>query len=328
MNAYIYINYNNIVVLKEYLDVIKSALEEVGYNCNYVKTLHGIKKSELIVYPMGVDAFRYYVRGYKTFIVWQQGATADESYMRNHSWIRRLVLNQIDIFCMKQSKFILFVSEYMKKHYEQLAGMNFSNKSYVMPCFNEKYNKNIFETKDYDKKVFTYVGSLDLWQCFEETADIYAEIEKKLDNTMFKVLTFQEDRAEEILKSKGIKHYEVKQVPKEKVKYELQTCTYGFVIREDNIVNRVATPTKISSYLAAGVIPIFSSCLEDFRKISDKYQIGYIVKNKRDIEGMIEYINLKKDKNFLCDTINVIFDSYYNKDRHALNIANILQKRL
>lgn len=168
--AYVYINYPNIVVLKDYLDVVKKALERCGYKCEFVKSLDAIDKKSLIVHPMGIDAIKYYLKGYKNFILWQQGATADESYMRNHSKLRYWMLNKIDTFAMKKARFILYVSDYMREHYEQLAGCSFKEKSYIMPCFNEVYDEAVYQYKDYGKKVFTYVGSLDLWQCFDQTA--------------------------------------------------------------------------------------------------------------------------------------------------------------
>lgn len=189
MNAYIYINYNNIVVLKEYLDVVKLSLDNLGYTCKYIKTLQNVKKNDLIVFPMGIDAFKYYMKGYKNFIIWQQGATADESFMRNHSLLRKKILNFIDVFSMKKAKFILYVSKYMEAHYSKIAKTNFDKKSYIMPCFNEELDTKIFDRKDYTKKTFTYVGSLDLWQCFDKIVDIYVEIEKNNLELFFKVLT-------------------------------------------------------------------------------------------------------------------------------------------
>ena len=175
--AYIYINYPNIVVLNTYLDVIKEALSTIDYECKYIKSLDGISKSNLIIFPMGNDAFKYYLKGYHNIILWHQGATGAESYMRHRSKIRKFILNFMDCFVMKKAKMIFYVSHYMKEYYENLAHMSFSDKSYVMTCFNENLDVSVFEKKDYSKKVFTYVGSLDLWQCFNETVDIYAEIE-------------------------------------------------------------------------------------------------------------------------------------------------------
>ena len=70
--AYIYINYPNIIVLQSYLEIVQKALIQNGYTCEFVKSLKGINKKSLIVYPMGIDAFKYYWRDYKNFILWQQ----------------------------------------------------------------------------------------------------------------------------------------------------------------------------------------------------------------------------------------------------------------
>ena len=220
--AYIYINYPNIVVLGVYLDVIKEALTGLGYVCEYRKDLDGVAKQDLIVFPMGKDAFRYYWKGYHNLILWQQGATGAESFMRHSSKLRRFVLNFMDCFIMKKAKMIFFVSRYMQKYYEALAHTGFGEKAYVMPCYNETLDSGVFAKKDYSKKVFTYVGSLDLWQCFQETVEIYAEIEKRVPDAFFRVLTFQTEKAERILAEKKIKNYSVACVPKEQVKAELE----------------------------------------------------------------------------------------------------------
>ena len=321
--AYIYINYNNIVVLKAYLDVVKSALEANGYKCEFVKSLDAIDKKSLIVHPMGIDAFKYYLKGYKNFILWQQGATADESYMRNHSKLRYWVLNKIDTFAMKKARFILYVSDYMREHYEQLPGCSFKEKSYIMPCFTEVYDEAVYQYKDYGKMIFTYVGSLDLWQCFDQTVTLYKQIEKRIPNTMFKVLTFNVDEAKRILADKGVKNYSVACVPKEQVKQELLEATYGFILREDNMVNRVATPTKFSSYLASGVIPIFSDCLKDFSKASQGCEYVLSVQQNNDVDHIVDFVNKKIDSGKLQEEFCSLLNGHYSPDTH---IDSITQK--
>ena len=179
----------------------------------------------------------------------------------------------------------------MQEYYEKLAHTSFSHKAYVMPCFNEVLDNDIFERKDYSKKVFTYVGSLDLWQCFNETVEIYAEIEKRIPDVFFKVLTFNTEKANAMIKEKNIKNYSVACVPKEQVKSELEDATYGFIIRHDIEVNRVATPTKISSYLSAGVLPIYSTCLKDFHAQAHGKAFAYALNPEEDIDGLIHFIN-------------------------------------
>lgn len=322
--AYIYINYPNIVVLNVYLDVIKEALTKLGYECEYIKSLENINKNDLIVFPMGKDAFKYYIKGYNNFILWQQGATGAESFMRHSSKIRRFILNFMDCFAMKKAKMIFYVSQYMQQYYEKMAHTSFNKKAYIMPCYNETLDTAVFSKKDYSKKTFAYVGSLDLWQCFNETVEIFTEIEKQIPEAHFKVLTFNTEKAEEILKSKAVKNYTVACVPKEEVKKELEDVSYGFIIRKDIDVNRVATPTKISSYLSAGVLPIYSTCLKDFHVQAHGKAFAYALNPKEDIEGLIHFINSGLDKKIVQQEIEDLFSTYYSDEYHVSNIIHCL----
>ncbi len=326
--AYIYMNYPNIVVLNVYLDVIKEALVKLDYECEYIKDFNGVSKQDLIVFPMGKDAFKYYFKGYRNFILWQQGATGAESFMRHSSKIRSGILNYMDCFAMKKAKMIFYISQYMQEYYEKLAHTSFEHKAYVMPCFNEVIDKELLEKKDYSKKVFTYVGSLDLWQCFNETVEIYAEIEKRIPDAFFKVLTFNTEKAEEIIKDKNIKNYSVACVPKEQVKSELENATYGFIIRHDIEVNRVATPTKISSYLSAGVLPIYSTCLKDFHAQALGKSFAYAFNPKEDIDGLIRFINSGVNKETVQHEIEDLFSTYYSTENHITNIVDLAKKCL
>ena len=229
---------------------------------------------------------------------------------------------------MKKAKMIFYVSKYMQEYYEKLAHTNFDHKAYVMPCFNEVLDKQVFGRKDYSKKTFTYVGSLDLWQCFNETVGIYAEIEKRIPDAFFKVLTFNIEKAEKIIKEKNIQNYSVACVPKEQVKSELEEVTYGFIIRHDIEVNRVATPTKISSYLSAGVLPIYSTCLKDFHAQAYGKAFAYALNPEEGIDGLIHYINGGLDKGIVQQEIEDLFSTYYSTETHITNIAELAKKCL
>lgn len=326
--VYIYINYPNIVVLNDYLDVIKEALSRVGYNCEYIKDLNNVSKKDLIVVPMGKDAFRFYHKGYRNIILWQQGATGAESFMRHSSKLRKFILNYMDCFVMKKAKMVFYVSEYMQQYYEKLAHKSFSEKAYVMPCFNETLDQDILAKKDYSQKTFTYVGSIDLWQCFNETVEIYAQIEKRIPNTFLKVLTFKTEEAEEIIQQNKIKNYSVACVPKDQVRAELANSTYGFIIRHDILVNRVATPTKISSYLSAGVLPIYSTCLKDFHAQAEGKAFAYAFDPQGDCEGLIGYVNSGVNKPVVEKEIKDLFETYYSKEKHTANIAQLAKQCL
>ena len=197
-----------------------------------------------------------------------------------------------------------------------------------MPCFNEEYDESVYQLKDYSKKIFTYVGSLDLWQCFEQTATLYKQIEERVSNTFFKVLTFNVDEAKRILKEKGIRNYSVSCVPKDQVKQELLDATYGFILREDNMVNRVATPTKFSSYLAAGVIPIFSNCLLDFNQASNAYKYVLSIPQLYDVQHIIDFVNKDIELAKVKKEFSSLLNGHYSPTTHIDNITRQLAKVL
>lgn len=326
--AYIYINYKNIEVIKTYLDIIATALRANNYDTSFVTTLNKIPKSSLIVYPMAIDAFKYYIKGYRNFILWQQGVTGEESYMRNKSNVRRYLLNKIDSYMMEKARLIFFVSNELRNYYEKFSNQDFKSKSYVMPCFNESLNIEILKNKNYTRRMFTYVGSLDLWQCFDKTVYIYKYIEDSIPGTFFKVLTFQVDEAVSYLKKAGVKHFEVKKVPKELVQKELEDCTYGFIIRDDTVVNRVATPTKISSYLSCGVLPIYSSSLIDFFNIAMNCECMIRLDSsneKQRMNDLVKKINIDIDYKKAINEISYVFNEYYSKDKHVKMISKMLK---
>lgn len=326
--AYIFFNRKNVEVTHDYLSIIQSALKEIGYSCEFVKTLNGIRKDALIVFAVGVDAFKYYFKGYHNIMLWQQGASGAESYLKHNSRIRRLVLNRMDCFVMKKAKMIFYVSEYMLKYYEKMAHARFAHKAYVMPCFNEVLDRQLLERKDYSRKVFTYIGSLSAWQCFNETAETYARIEKRMPDAFFKVLTFNTEQAEAIIREKNIKNYSVACVPKDQVKAELEGAAYGFIIRHDIDVNRVATPTKISSYLSAGVLPVYSTCLKDFHAQAQGKSFAYALNPGEEIDSLIQSINRGVDKAAVRRDIEALFNTYYSAENHTANIVELAKKCL
>lgn len=322
--THIYINYPNIVVLKCYLDVVKSALEKNGYTCEYVEDLNQVDKKELIVFPMGNDAYKYYHKGYHNFILWQQGVTSEESYLRHKSNIRRAVLNYMDVFAMKKAKAILYVSDTLRQYYEKVGRCSFQNKSYIMPCFNESLSDIDLSKKEYNKFSFAYVGSLSSWQCFDETLELYKKIEELVPDASLKILSFQESEALEKVRTIGIKNYEVKAVPQEQVRKELENISYGFVIRGNNIVNKVATPTKLSSYLAAGVLPIYSICLRDFYRVTKNMIVALPLKDNSNSARIIcDFVETHKDEDEIKEDILNIFSTYYSPSYHIEKLAKL-----
>jgi hypothetical protein len=61
------------------------------------------------------------------------------------------------------------------------------------------------------------------------------------------------------------------------VRYQLNLCDAGILVREDTITNRVASPTKFAEYLAAGLPVLISSNLGDFSALVKAHDLGLVV---------------------------------------------------
>lgn len=323
----------NAEVTDYYLDVIGSIMEACGEK-KYDETieLKQCDKKDIIIAPTAVDFIKIYFKGYKNIIYWMQGLDSEESFMRNGSKLRCFVLDLITKFSMKNALAIFYVSEEMKKYEENKFHISTDEKSFIMPCFNVSRTEALQKDESkYKKNIFTYVGSLSKWQCFEETIDFYKQIEKIDSNAELKIFTFAEEEAKKIVASKEIKNCIVTSVSPDKMTEALADVKFGFVLRENDPVNRVATPTKLSSYLSAGVIPIFSKYVKDFYNRTANFEfvvpISDFKPNDKLYKLMTDEINVDK----LVSEYMDLFNSYYNPDfyinRYKEKMSGLLENK-
>ena len=310
-------------VTSYYVETIRLALENADFSTEYISELnHNTDNSKKGIAVIQQSDVRKAVKaGYGKIIRWVQGSPEAESFMRHHSWIRYFILLYRNKQAMKKSDFILFCSEYMKEYYSKKFGMKFNN-SYIMPCFNNELDENsFFKVPDkYKNNVFIYAGGLDKWQCFEETAALYSKIEKAVDNASFRVLVKDHELAKQILEKYGVKNYSLGFVPPEKIGEEMQKAKFGFCLRQDNLVNRVATPTKFSNYVSYGVMPIFTEYVYDFAKLTknSKYCLCVPLNGTlSDYSKIIELCNLQIDPAQVLKDYKDLFKEYYSRDYHV-----------
>lgn len=321
-------------VVKQYMDIIQSSCVAAGYQCpDIVKPYKNIHKKDYVVTDSPLIAIQYMLKGFTKHIVWFQGVAPEESFMARKSHIRAAVLACIEKVVLKKAKVVLFVSKAMQEHYEKKYHLQLEHKSFIMPCFNELgIEESAFSEEKYRQNTFTYVGSLLAWQCFEETVKLYAAIEKQAKEPVeFCVYTFQQDEAKDILRKHGVQNYTVDCVPKEELSERIKKAKYGFIVREESVVNHVATPTKFSNYLANGIIPIYSSALRSFAEFDRGNKLG-IVYDLDEPELGLERILEHMQQNISADQVRTKCDrayaTYYNPDFYRDALASKLKKIL
>lgn len=325
MHIEIYNPYSNNTVADMYVATVAQAFKKAGYDVVNVNNLEKQKrKSYTWVFVVDVkSAVIAKLKGYKKVYLWVQGIIPEESYMRNNNKFRYFILSVIERMGLICADFALFVSNAMLEHFKQKYNYKKTN-YYIMPCFNAEINRESFlKEGKYSDNVFLYAGSLDVWQCFDKTAALYKKIEEIVPNAVFRVLTSDKKTAEETIKNYGIKSYSIDFVPSEQIPEEMSKAKFGFSIREEHPVNKVSTPTKLSTYISNGLIPIYSQYISDFHSLAKDMNFTVCADNTTDCNiEKIKHLCLENIKNTdVLSEFEEVFGNYYSREFHIENMS-------
>lgn len=312
-----------------YVNIIRQAAEENGHTTKIVYSLNEIGKNDVVV-TIQAKAWliaKIFKPGHRT-INWYQGIPPEEMEFlipnRLKCYIWRIAWTILEILALRFCDFNIFVSEAMQKHFKKKYGYT-KNNYFLMPCFNEILDKSTICKEHYETPSFCYAGGLQKWQCFDKTLDLFKKIQEVIPNATLMIFTGAVEQAKEEMFKHGIKG-EAKYVPYQELNREMAKIKYGFLIREDNEVNRVATPTKMSSYLASGVIPVFSTVIHDFDKNLESYK--YIIGGNNDNALLLRILKNEEQCVSICDLSNEyekIFDTYYSRTVYISKLRNFLK---
>lgn len=329
-NVY-YIKEDKSAVQDYYVDIIGKSLSAIGYQKYEIismKEVYRLSKEDYFICISHYIVMRMVFHRFKNLIYWVQGLSPDESFMRNHSYIRKGIISCIELFALSKAKFVFMVSDGMLNHFKKKYHKDYSYKTYIMPCYNSELQKERFMIpQKYENNTFCYVGGLSVWQCFPETVAIYKQLEKKIPNAKFMVFTGDQDKAKSIIEFYGLKNYEIKYVKPDLLVNELANCKYGFIIRAESPVNSVATPTKLSNYMAAGLIPIVSDTVSFFKDILGQSEHAVVLNGINDIDNIIKVVSKQITVETIYSDYHNLFKRFYNNDTHIKHIATALKAK-
>ena len=306
-----------------YIELIEKAIEKAGGSSIRCNSLSEIKNKDVVL-TIELNTFMqcfFKRRGIK-IIHWVQGVSPEEVMLTKPNKLFYYLRCIIEWLIMKFTTKIFFVSEAMLLHYEKKYKVKVKHKAMIIPCYNKHLQKDTFFTPNrYTKPYFVYAGSLSAWQCFDEMLTIYKKIEEKLPHSKLTILTAEIEKANTALTEKQIQHFEVKYIPLEELEVELSKYKYGFLIRKKNVINYVATPTKMNSYLSVGLIPIFTDAVGDFNEKINLKEYELKLSGNINIEkAMQKVLEFENNTNInpenYYNIVENIFDNYYNDDKY------------
>lgn len=175
----------------------------------------------------------------------------------------------------------VFVSGAMKHHYVTKYNLNLPDSIVVPCCVSEDRLVDIRKDTEYrDKKiVFGYAGTMADWQCGREMISLFARLYRHDDQCHFMLLIPSADQAKvsryaiEFGLPEG--SYTMTEVAHELVAAHLSRCDVGTLIRLDDPVNFVSSPTKFGEYLAAGIPLLMTDQVGDFSTIAREGSVSF-----------------------------------------------------
>ena len=175
----------------------------------------------------------------------------------------------LESFIIKKSYKIIAVTNAMKNHY-YTKYKNIKAEILVIPIFDNSETSPHAQHKEGELYNIIYSGGVENWQNVDFMLEAISKIKDKFK---FVILTGCEKEFKELLKQYELEEYiNPIKVPKSEVYNYYRDADFGFIPREDNIVNRVACPTKLIEYIMSGVIPlVLQPEIGDFNEFKYSY---------------------------------------------------------
>lgn len=321
--AWIELYPDNGLVTDWYIHSIGDVLVDLGLDVEYCDdcTRIGDLRHDLYFVSICKSAAILIAKGCKHLIYWAQGIAPEEDYLRFGSKPRRFAFAICEQFALRRAQRIFMVSDAMRRHFEGKYRLDLVSKTFVAPCCNEVLHPLSFQVPGkYDHPVFTYAGGLSKYQCIDGMLDLFAKIQSEIPGSELLFYTWDVECAREAVRSHGIENVTVESKGQDELSAALARAKYGFVIRDDTEINRVSTPTKISTYMSNGVIPVVTSCVEGFADASRDLEHVVCCSYEGIVEAICRMESRVIDHKEILNEYSGFFNSYFDlkKKRSAM----------
>jgi len=216
----------------------------------------------------------------KNLILDFHGVVPEELKFRNMP-IKSFIFNIAEKIIFKYVKKVIFVTKAMQLYVTKKYGDKYTFNSFIYSIFPsntfiEPEKSAVKKIKDElnitdEDVVIIYSGNMQTWQ----NIDLMLQHIKKLTEKRYKfiLLTGEKKNLEMKLKDMDLDNklnIFVKSVHPSELSAYYQIAHYGFILRDEHILNKVANPTKLVEYLYYGIVPIVK-----YKYIGDYAEYGY-----------------------------------------------------
>lgn len=210
-------------------------------------------------------------------VYWVQGLVAEESYLKNKSKVKLWILRFLERISFYFSSQYIYVSPFMQDFFAKRYPFCCKRQALVVPCISDL---SCDLGADRAKNSFCYLGGMSIWQKFDSVVRIMNGVVASLPGVTFNVATKDIAVCEEILNRMASPELlAVTKLRSFSKKYEIESFLsaqeFGFLIRDDNSINNVASPIKLAEYLSCGVNVITTEAVKSY--VDLVRDAGYVI---------------------------------------------------
>lgn len=228
------------------------------------------------------------------------GIVPEEVRSNGKIWSSRL-MSIVERIVIKRSAALVMVTQAMRDHFRKKYNLKDEGRMYTVPIV--PLEALPADAPLRNSQLVIYAGGLQGWQRVDRMLEA---VEHASDRFQYLFLTGDPTGLLGELSRRRISNVKVDSVPRAKIFEQYSHATFGFILREDSLVNRVACPTKLTEYLWHGLIPIVEQpyigdfvewsynyvLVEDFMSgnlPSSKELDGMREQNRRVVQGLADF---------------------------------------
>lgn len=315
-----------------YIEVIRGGLRDAGmHDLGLTQDKNTLRQSDFVVTISCLAAMRALAIHPRVEIIhWFQGIEAVERRFLHKSWRgwgRWILWTLMERTLLKRARVKIFVSQQMRNFLgdKEQSGQA----SLVIPCYNVDIGDiAASEPERYHRINMVYAGSMYPWQCVEQSLQVYRVVRMHRPDANMTIFTREVERASELCRHMGLTEVRVEAVSPTKLLERLNEFSYGFILRDAMPINEVSTPTKFSSYIGAGVIPIMTKATPALVEMASSTAFK-ITTNTPDeynaiAESILQISKSTPSPTDVAENYRTIFEMYFDDSSHRRKIRQAI----
>lgn len=219
-----------------------------------------------------------------------------EVQMRQGRGLRWRISRWIENRELRKSDRLAGVSHELAEYVKTLTGRN---DMVVIPCcldtekfyFDAEARQKIRRQCGFanEEKVICYSGGVYKWQKVSNIIDVCLGVSNIGENFKFLFLSQQDEKLKQMLQEKKmpLRRYVVKSCMPHEVPQYLSAADVGIIMRDNILMNNVASPIKIGEYLGCGLAVILTDGIGDYSEMIAKAGVGCVLDDNRDLAQQI-----------------------------------------